>query len=334
MNKITALALGLLFATLWSACNNEVDLIEEGHDIPVVYGFLDLADTAQYLRVMRVFGEENTSALQLAQDPDKLYYSDAEVSLRVGDQGERVLLEKVDGALEGYPRDTGGALISPNYLYKVRSGRLNLSGGEEITLQINRGGKTIGESTIHVLAPFAVRSPVEGDALTWHPRAPLTIKWRSSPYAKLYDIKMRIYISEHNLKTNDWTRKELVWIPVRGQIKRSGTRLYERAIISANDLYQFLTSNLEPIKDIERYWQGADITIYAGGQEFVDFQQVILANVGLTGSVELPLYSNIQNGLGVFSSKYHLETNNHTLAKSSIDSIQLNTDTRKLNFKN
>ncbi len=323
----------LLLGIFGVSCNNKVDLIEEGHNIPVVYGFIDLADTAQYLRIMRVFGEEDSAALKLAQEPDRVYYSDAEVHLTVEGQGTPQLLKRVDGNLEGYVRDSGSLLQSPNYLYKIKTAELHLNGTEQLTLTIDRGGKTIGNSTIRVLSPITVRNPKQGDDLTWHPRAPLVVKWKSTPYAKIYDVRMDIHISEHRLSTGKWTTKTLKWLPVHGLAKRSGSRLYEKATLSANELYSFLSTHLDADPDVERFWQSADIIIYAGGQEFIDFRQVVLANIGLTGALELPLYTNIDNGLGIFSSKYHVISGDHTLSKASIDSISLNTSTRRLNFK-
>ena len=63
-----------VFAFAMVSCDNELDTIEEYKDIPVVYGFISLSDTAQYIRIERAFVDPNQSALDLAQNPDSLYY--------------------------------------------------------------------------------------------------------------------------------------------------------------------------------------------------------------------------------------------------------------------
>ena len=325
------IAVVLLSLPIFSSCHNKVDLIEEGHDIPVVYGFIDLADTAQYLRVMRVFGEEDKSALKLAKTAEEIYYNDAEVSLSWADNVNSVLLTKVDGNKEGYKRDTGALLEAPNYLYKIKTDALNLKGGESLILHIRRQGAEIGKSKINVLRPFSIRTPSDLE-VTWHGRAPLSIKWLSTPFAKVYDVKLVFHISEHNLSNGDWSNRELSWVAIRGQRRRGGSRLYERASITSGDMYRYLSGVLTEDRNIERVMTGLDITVYAGGQEFVDFQQVLLANIGLTGALELPLFSNIDGGLGVFAGKYHVETKGHLLSGASIDSLRMNRLTSKLNF--
>ena len=57
------LAVFLMLITFFVACDNELNVIEPKQDIPVVYGFLNLADSAQYIRVERAFVDESTSAL-------------------------------------------------------------------------------------------------------------------------------------------------------------------------------------------------------------------------------------------------------------------------------
>ena len=131
----------LLFSLLIVSCDNELDIIEARKDIPVVYGFISLSDTAQYIRLEKAFVDETTSALVIAQDPDSLYYDDATVELVRTSNGASFALEMVDGKLEGYSREEGAFAQSPNYLYKIRTADIALEGDQEYTLRISRESK-------------------------------------------------------------------------------------------------------------------------------------------------------------------------------------------------
>ncbi|KAA3638695.1 MAG: hypothetical protein DWQ02_04770, partial [Bacteroidetes bacterium] len=70
----------ILLATLSiTACTTDFQLEGEWKDIPVVYGFISVADTAHYIRVEKAFLEPGGDANQIAQIADSLYYDNATV---------------------------------------------------------------------------------------------------------------------------------------------------------------------------------------------------------------------------------------------------------------
>ena len=79
--KPTILLLVLVMG--WSACSTEVNLEAEWKDIPIVYGFLNIQDTAHYVRVQKAFLEPGGDALEIAQNSDSIYYDEVTVVPRV-----------------------------------------------------------------------------------------------------------------------------------------------------------------------------------------------------------------------------------------------------------
>ena len=118
MKRYRQIILLFLIASFWTACNNDLELTENKEDIPIVYGFLSRQDTAHYIRVERAFLDPEKSPLEIAQNPDSLYYDDAIVQLKRLSNGEIFDFAKVDGTLEGYPRKEGIFATTPNFLYK------------------------------------------------------------------------------------------------------------------------------------------------------------------------------------------------------------------------
>jgi len=79
MKILYYLLLSSLLIAGFSNCANDFELTTGATNKPVVYGFLSPTDTATYIRVEKAFVDENTSALELAQRPEELYYDDIEV---------------------------------------------------------------------------------------------------------------------------------------------------------------------------------------------------------------------------------------------------------------
>ncbi|MEZ5030008.1 MAG: hypothetical protein R2787_01275 [Saprospiraceae bacterium] len=72
--KRMAVFAGILMMLTLVSCDNELDLVSDWKEIPVVYGFLSRSDTAQYIRVEKAFLDPATSAFVIAKNPDSLYF--------------------------------------------------------------------------------------------------------------------------------------------------------------------------------------------------------------------------------------------------------------------
>lgn len=73
MKLILKLLLFLSVSTVFYGCNNELDIIDDYRETPVIYGLLNLSDSIQYVRVQKAYlGEGN--ALLMAQYSDSIYY--------------------------------------------------------------------------------------------------------------------------------------------------------------------------------------------------------------------------------------------------------------------
>jgi hypothetical protein len=65
----------------------------------------------------------------------------------------------------------------------------------------------------------------------------------------------------------------------------------------------------------------------------VKYISIYSANLGITGSQEIPLYSNINGGVGIFSAKKTIGIGDLLMVQSSQDSLISGIYTNKLNFK-
>ncbi len=332
MRSVLAL-LAILFVI--SSCGNELDVIETPKDIPVVYGFISLSDTVQYIRIERAFVDENISALELAQNPDSLYYTDAEVELVRNSTGDRFPLEMVDGNLEGYPREDGAFAQSPNYLYKIRNEDINLVGGETYTLSIKRNETLpLIEAETILLGPTEIKSPISQNAIILdfdYVDLNLYI-WQSSEGAAIHDLFFRFNYRERTPETNgEFVPKSVLWRTV-SNYKETDERVDVE--IEGLGFYTFLRGAIDEDPDAVRRFENMDMIVVTGGQEISDFVTVGSANLGITSTQDVPVFSNIPEGRGIFSSRYQTELNQISLSNATVDSLKNGIYTRELNFIN
>ncbi|MCF8236575.1 MAG: DUF4249 family protein [Saprospiraceae bacterium] len=331
MKRIALFA--LLIAVLSGVgCDNELDLVSDWKEIPVVYGFLSRGDTAQYIRVEKAFLDPKTSAYVIAKNPDSLYFPNAIVQLEDLTSGSKVTLTRVDGTLEGYPRAPGVFATAPNFLYKIKTDEAMIFTDREYRILVSdEAGRLITSSKTKVVGDYTFTFSSPPDKITFLYDNSINIGWRSNENtAYFYDVAMRIHVQETETGGSGPVEKVLTW-PIEKNILRGNSKNINTYLAGVS-FYQFMRSHLEVKSNVSRKFLYMEIQVDAGGKAIYDFLSVGKANSGITGAEYIPSYSNIDNGFGLFSSRYFLVGKNFTLSTQSLDSLKQGIYTKDLNF--
>ncbi|MEZ4907161.1 MAG: DUF4249 family protein [Saprospiraceae bacterium] len=205
----------LLASISFISCNNDIDLNETFKEIPVVYGILNPQDTAQYIRLERVFNDPETSALLVAQNPDSIYYSNASVFLNDNSTGTSYKLEKIDANNDNFPRDTGIFAQSPNYLYKIKNDDINIEPGKKYTLIVlNNNGDTLTSAYTNIVSDLLIYIPSNNSKPIKLPYyySSTNVSWTGASNASYFDVFLIFNIEEKNTETGtDWTPRQITW---------------------------------------------------------------------------------------------------------------------------
>lgn len=332
MNYFCAMEKSILFLMLLitiTACDNDLDLIDEYRDIPIVYGILTLPDSDQYFRVEKGFIDANTSALDLAQISDSLYYADAVVSIKDDATGEVYVCERVDGAEDGLPRDPGIFATDPNTLYKLSQDEFEPIAGQEYTFQLERseGDSLITATIVMAEQPVIVRPSQTGTAsLDFNYNIPTTVRWRGTENTGLFDLYFDLKYKERNTQDGgDFENKSVRW----SVLTNYEDELYE---IEGISFYNFLASALETNSNLVRRFQSIDMVLSVGGQEIQEYVRIGQANSGLTSSQDIPVFTNLSEGRGLISSRNVARNNDLNITVGTLDSLIGGQFTQKLNF--
>lgn len=317
----------LFCLVLIMGCDNELDLLEEPKEIPVVYALLDHAKSTQYIKVERAFGDADISGPELAKDPNEVYFDNISVVLSNKTTGQEAVLEKVDGNEEDLPREDGVFATNPNVLYKLPAGNLRMEPGDEIMLRIDgiNEEKTYASDLVIIKPPF-FSTPVEGSPLLIEQDRKLRFAWSppNNSNIEVYSFIMTTNFLE--IKGEEREEKSVKWI-----VKKNTDKIFVDEVFG-RDYFSYLASEIDVDPDVRRVFQSITIDLISGDQNVADYLRVKNANLGITSSGEVPIYSNIENGVGIFGNIYTITKNNMQLSPTSLDELKEGSITKDLNF--
>ncbi len=331
--KKTAFFLVVLSAISFISCDQDIDLTADWKDIPIVYGLLNASDTAHYIRVEKAFQDQNGNAFLAAQEPDSLYYPNVTVRLLNLTTGKEAVLEKVDGAAEGYPREGGDFAQTPNYLYKVRKSGFPIAGGDEVRFTLERGDQLdLVTAECVVLDEIVPQSLTSGSKLDFPTNRDVSFRWRAGEEARIFDLSLVIHYDEKLSNDPNVQSKELVW-NVAKNLKKSDSSPIITAKVFGLEFYNFMADHIEVNPNVTRLLTGIDLVIKGGGEAVEQYITIALANTGITSAQEIPVYTNLSEGLGIFTSVVETTVAGLTLTADSDNFLSTSEITQALNFQ-
>lgn len=320
--KYIFFVLGFIFLV---GCDNELNLVADHKETPVVYGFLDQSDTAQYVRVERTFVDEAVSGTVIAQNPDSLYYENIVVKIVRVKTGEEFILNRVDGNLEGYPREEGVFAQSPNYIYKIDTEDITLVQEDIYELHIEGvyEDRDIVASAAVLKRPFFA-IPQSGGVVSFKRNNTINVAWNPQGDPTIYSASFFFRIEE--TKGGVTEERILEWI-----IEKNTDEIKIEA--DGIEFFSFMKTALEDDPSITREFKEAQFQLTSGNQTIADYIKVGQANLGITSSGEIPTFSNLSEGLGFFASKVSERRVDISLSDITLDSLMRGSLTESLNFE-
>lgn len=327
---------GLFFLSFISSCTNEIDLFGEWENVPVVYGLIEAGSSEEYIRLEKVFRGIDGNAFDAALTADSLYYTeDAVVQIENVTTGESTILQKVNASETlGWDREDGLFASDPNYLYKIEDDALTRNTGDDLRFTVTMSGEEtpLTEAVTKVIQPIDYKAP-STDLISFKPDRDTRFIYEFGPNTGVFDLVIYINIDEFDLVANEASSKSLKWIVATAENAVQvglGLPVYE---LRGDNFFSFLLGELDEDPNVIRFFKDIDVEFIAGGLELKAFNDIALANTGITSSQEVPTYTNLSNGLGIISSKASSRVNGLDLTSDSKDLLRNSELTEKLNFE-
>ena len=342
--KIAKFLFLLVVASSWmTSCSNDLDLNAAYKNIPVVYGVLSNKDTAHYLRIQKAYNNPSGDAVEFAKIIDSIYYKDEDILVQLVDKNLKTwTLQRVDGNLEGYKRESGIFANSPNYLYKIKGDSLRLDGGEKVKLTIldKKTNAVIGSAETQIsksMRETTIAIPSDINFLTNLPNLTNSLNWEFDPATvRFFSAKMYLNIDETDpADPNKLISKRIPWQLVADFDASSSLVNGARASIKypTVEFYKVIRDNLDPNLNSKRFFRSIDVEINGANADLYQYLNASSVNTGITAAEVVPNFSNIKNGYGVFASRTKLTKENIKIRTETRDSLRLGSYTKQFNFQ-
>jgi hypothetical protein len=288
-----------------SSCDNEIDLNTDYVETTSVYSLIDAFADTQYVRISRTFIEDGVSAIELAKDPDRLYYDSLKVSLVHMESGNKMNLKKMF-----IPKDPGFFTAQENRVYVLDS---NLIVNNNYQLEIVREDNSIVKldepiTTIRQVGlekPSPLR-PNPSIAFADNAGEYLEGKFEFNIASNIAAFQVNIYLLYDEIDGVNGTvieRKE-VKVPL-GLYKNDDLISRDDAVLKmAGERFFRTISNSVEITPIEKQippTENIRIEIFAVDPLFLFYQDL---NGPIDGVAQVrPEFSNVNNGVGIVASR-------------------------------
>ncbi|HMP31922.1 MAG TPA: hypothetical protein PKD85_20125, partial [Saprospiraceae bacterium] len=232
---------------------------------------------------------------------------------------------EVDGLTEGFPRKDGAFAQTPNILYKLKNQNITWNTDDDYTLEITtqENQKFVAKSKI--LAPsFLIRPNASGN-IDFDDTQIIRYSWNPGKNSVVYSMRLIIRIQE-STNNGPFVLKTIEW-PIFSNISIS------RYEFSGKEFYSLLGNTLQKSPNIKRFVDGIDVLFISGGNSIADYTKVSTANLGITASGEVPVFTNFREGGGIFGSINKVEFKNLPLSRNTVDRLKTKESTRELNFQ-
>jgi hypothetical protein len=335
-----------------SSCSTDFDLNAPWKDISVVYAVLNQTDTVHYVKLNKAFlGEGN--AFDYAAIGDSSIYNNEDgtmeswertVSIRIEETQNNMLINTynlsdtlINGREEGVFDYSG-----PQVMYYFVEPNLDAESEYNLYITINEGvsgekevrGETVLVRTINwtnnvnnLLFAMNLSYP-NSSQINTYPSYNTT--WNSSAGGKRYHLRWDFTFTEITT-SGDTTYKVIPWD--LGTVKSIGTDGDEPLTVTVNGeaFYEFVKSRVPIDMNIaKRMNPRINFYVTAAGDEMNTYMEV---NEPTTGIVqEKPEYTNLENSIGIFSSRYVASVIGKKLNTSSMTELSAGQFTGLLGF--
>jgi hypothetical protein len=314
MKKYILLPVSMILLAFVS-CTEKLSLNEPWKEIMVIYGFLDHTQAVQYVRLTKTFlGDGDNSGY--AKIPDSIYYDAKIIDVKLYEyagNAATTLLRTItlrDTILQDLP--PGAFAQSPNRLFYTNQA-LDVANTYKIVAKNIRTGYEAKASTklisILPLVSSSLFSVITG-AGNDRSYSNFSFSQKSTPSTKSFQCSLQFFFAD-SFNNGSVTEKMLEYKYPLQILDNPKGGVTSNQIINGRDFMGFLKSNRAnafPANGAFRRARGVYLTQTVAAEELTNYYSINKPSSALL--LEKPVYTNITNGVGIFSSRaYRVQGN-------------------------
>ena len=310
-----------VFAMLFIACETDFDVNSQWEETTVVYGLLNASDEnpLQKIKISKAFLGE-MDAYEMAQYTDSINFEIDELDVMIYKWGFSDIEDSV--SLNAVPANREGDIFNDSIVvYEFVNENSFLQKGYEYELVVkNNNSGNIVSSRTEIISGFdfdnifrTKNKAFQFGLYNNEDFSSSTITWEdANDNGKIYQLDLIINYTETS--GANFVEKYLTYsLPL---VDDSESKMK----IEGNSFFNFIELNLSKDDDVVRYFNGIDMLMTVGSE---DLQTYINVNKPITGIVqERPQFTNINNGIGLFSSRFTKIRLDYNLTSSTLDYLK------------
>jgi hypothetical protein len=286
------------------ACENDVDINADFEEKTVVFGLLDVYQDTQYVKINRTFLDDNVNAINLAKDPNRLYYDTLDVKLTEGSTNKEITLNKIF-----LPKDSGLFTREENQVYFTNEPLLE---NEVYQLSVIKPDGSVTAGNARTVSGVSVSKP----------SGSLKVQFVSFPNgndivdeytfvintgangSNVAEIELRFNFRYREIVGIDSTLKKVSFPLTRLFNPNLESGKVIEYIFTPSRFFQYLEeqvpATVNPTKKIIEDLP-VEIEVYVADPDFAFYREL---NGPIDGLAQVrPDFTNVDNGIGLFSSR-------------------------------
>jgi len=326
--RLAHLNLFILIALLLSTirCTVEVDLYATGESIPVVYCLLNPSNDIQYVRIGRSFRAGGDAGIHPPAADSTVWNIPLQVYIEeyTGDIKSGTYHFEPD---ESIKKDSGFFSVENLQAY---SSAFRAAPGKSYQLYVyfpDLKKMVSGRITVHGKPDIVDPLPLSIRKINFEPGQPYTIRWYPGMDAGVYELIFRVHYRDSSAFTNEFNSADY---SSGGIFNQHYDQLQEYGMGGPAFLVA-MAENVPVIPGMVRKVVSVEFIMIAGGTD-LGFLYRSGTETG-TNFTNLSLYSNLINGIGIFSSRSEFSVPNLALSEVTVDLLAHAEITRALGFK-
>jgi hypothetical protein len=292
---VIALLLPLAFS-----CNNKLTVTADWKDITVVYGLLNQNDSVHYVKITKAFlGEGN--ALVFAKEPDSSNYPD-KLDVRMEEWNGQTLVKTFTfDTVTLTNKEAGDSIFYfPDQLMYRTFGKLNQDCTYKFFIHNKATNKDVTAKTV-LVKKFGIEKPLSLGSATFDTAKKNEAKWSSAVNGRRYQLLIRFHYTE--MTATDTTQQYADWIVFSGKesISLDGSETMD-VLYPGIGFYQNLGNKIPVKSGVSRLAGKVDFIFTVAADDLNTYMEVTAPSTSIVQ--EKPSFTNITNGIGIFSARY------------------------------
>lgn len=304
--KFKIAALLFLFSTFFS-CNEEVKMDDDWTETMVIYGLLNQTETHQYIKINKGYiGKGDANAM--AQVSDSINYSPSDLEVKLqrfyngSQKGKDIFLHDTI-----IPNAQQGTFSKDNNIIYTTSAKLY--GDSEYKLLV-KNKKTGLEctSSVKMIDKILINAPPVIDFANSAGYVTINASWIARANSKLFQFSV-FFVYKETKAIGDTVLKSIEWkFP---SVKSNDENQSINQSLDGKAFYAFLHSNKDvyfPENGTKRFAYRIQFHLSVGGEELSNYYDVYKpsSNNNISNYThDKTEYTNIKNGIGLFSCRYN-----------------------------